>query len=43
MAESYMGLANNLIEEMPKFEVNLKAEAYLTEVAEDFLKSMFGA
>lgn len=43
MAETYMGLANNLLEEMPKFEVNLKAEAYLTEVAEDFLKSMFGA
>jgi hypothetical protein len=43
MAETYMGLATNLLEEMPKFEVNLEAEAYLTEVAEIFLKSMFGA
>ena len=43
IAETYMGLATNLLEEMPKFEVNLEAEAFLTEAAEDFLKSMFGA
>ena len=42
MAETYMGLANNLLEEMPKHEKGIYAEGVLVYAAEEALMNKFG-